>query len=728
DMKKFAEATKDMAPAMQDALKSVVGFKPQIDDLKKTVQGNFWGQFTDQIKPLVSGYLPIMKQGLGAIATQLGMTGRLAMAAAQNPLFKGAIAGIVNNTAAAVKNMAPALGNVLTGFVRIGVIGSNYLPALGKAITDVTLKFRLWANDAVKSGKLEQLIDGAIQGFKDLGGIVSNVGSILASVFTGLGGVVESPLARIRELTGQVAEFLKTAAAQDGLRALGETLQVVGDVVGKVVMTALKELAPTLVSLAPVAQEVARTLGDLLIGALETVGPLIRGVADVFNAFPGAASVATVAVVGFVAAIRTIRAVNAVTDLLGMESVFARCGASAETAGGKVGRFGGALGLLRGALAVGAVAAIAVEMDQVNVAAAGGAENLQGFERNLHNIVGAGEQLASGDIPGIIRDIGAQVAATNDTWKAGQAPVQQWSLSVGRAASDAAISMQNFFRGLVGLPPLPPLKLDVDPTTGQAKVADFVGGVSRTRGTAQLDADASRGNAVLGGWKGSASATVGTAHLNAESGQANSTRAGWQGAANGTVGTAHLHAEPGQANAALGGWRGSANATVGTAHLNANTSSATSAVNSWRAWASGIVVTVRAVLQRIGFAGGGPVLPGMADGGPITGPGSGTSDQAGMFALSAGEWVMTAKQVQNAGGFAGMARLSAALEKGHLLGLAGGGGIRANARAAMRTPTPAPAGGSSGGTVVQFAGNTSDALATVIMQMIRTNKIQIKAA
>src|SRR5690242_684999 len=399
DMKKFAEATKDMAPAMQDALKSVVGFKPQIDDLKKTVQGNFWGQFTDQIKPLVSGYLPIMKQGLGAIATQLGMTGRLALAAAQNPLFKGAIAGIVNNTAAAVKNMAPALGNVLTGFVRIGVIGSNYLPALGKAITDVTLKFRLWANDAVKSGKLEQLIDGAIQGFKDLGGIVSNVGSILASVFTGLGGVVESPLARIRELTGQVAEFLKTAAAQDGLRALGETLQVVGDVVGKVVMTALKELAPTLVSLAPVAQEVARTLGDLLIGALETVGPLIRGVADVFNAFPGAASVATVAVVGFVAAIRTIRAVNAVTDLLGMESVFARCGASAETAGGKVGRFGGALGLLRGALAVGAVAAIAVEMDQVNVAAAGGAENLQGFERNLHNIVGAGEQLASGDIP-----------------------------------------------------------------------------------------------------------------------------------------------------------------------------------------------------------------------------------------------------------------------------------------------------------------------------------------
>jgi len=45
--------------------------------------------------------------------------------------------------------------------------------------------------------------------------------------------------------------------------------------------------------------------------------------------------------------------------------------------------------------------------------------------------------------------------------------------------------------------------------------------------------------------------------------------------------------------------------------------------------------------------------------------------------------------------------------------------------AASRSQPAAPAGGAM---TVHFTGNTSDALATVVMQMIRTGKIQIRAA
>jgi hypothetical protein len=47
---------------------------------------------------------------------------------------------------------------------------------------------------------------------------------------------------------------------------------------------------------------------------------------------------------------------------------------------------------------------------------------------------------------------------------------------------------------------------------------------------------------------------------------------------------------------------------------------------------------------------------------------------------------------------------------------------------AAGAPAPAPAGGGGGGPTVRFVGNTSDALATVIMQMVRTGKIQIQGA
>ena len=106
----------------------------------------------------------------------------------------------------------------------------------------------------------------------------------------------------------------------------------------------------------------------------------------------------------------------------------------------------------------------------------------------------------------------------------------------------------------------------------------------------------------------------------------------------------------------------------------------------------------------------------LASGGPVTGPGSGTSDTAGLFALSNGEHVFTAKEVRNAGGQDAIMRLRRRLASGPIHGMADGG------------PVGPVAAGRADGASVYFAGNTSDALATVIMHMIRTGKIQIKAA
>ena len=98
DMEKFAEATKDMAPEMQNAAKAVAAFKPKIDDLKKTVQGNFWQGFNDEITKLGGNYLPVLKTGLGGIATRPGRMGLEALKAAKTPFFKGAVTGILKNT------------------------------------------------------------------------------------------------------------------------------------------------------------------------------------------------------------------------------------------------------------------------------------------------------------------------------------------------------------------------------------------------------------------------------------------------------------------------------------------------------------------------------------------------------------------------------------------------------------------------------------------------------
>lgn len=701
DMAAFAEATKKMHPEMAKAAATVVSFKPKIDDLKKAVQGKFWDQFSVGLKRAGDTYLPLLTKELPKLSQELGNMAKQAVNASSTPFFTGAVTDILGDTTEMFRHMRSSAADVLTGLVGIGKVGTRYLPNLGDGVAGITNRFKEWveANSEV-GGSIEKMIDRALQGFGDLVGIVKNVGSIVGSVFRGLGGEISNPLARIKELTGQVAEFMKTAAAQDGLRALGETLRVVGEVVGRVVMTALKELMPTLVELAPVAQEVARTLGDLLVNALETLGPIIRGIASVLGEFPGVVGFATVAVVGFVAAVKTMQIVNQVSGWLNAAgTAMGLVGDKAKGADGKVGGFRANLGLIKGLAAAGAIAAVAVELDKVNTAAAGGAENLQGFESDLNNIVGAAGQLASGDFAGIFTDIGSELDEMGRKFASGESAFGKMWGAIKRSMSE----------------PLPPITFNVDDGPGRAQINEFLGTVNRSVGTVNINGNDNPAGFALRTILQEIDAGKGTVRIDGEDMPAQQALSYVIGLINNGAGTVDINGNKVPAGQALSSFLGQANRSRATVGVGANTAGASSSVRSFVNTWNGYTIRMNAVVSsRIG---------GMAAGGPVKGPGTGTSDTAGLFALSNGEYVATAKQVRNAGGPDGFGRLMAALDRGQARGFAGGGEAtpsRPSAGAAMRTAS-AP----SAGPVVTFAGNTSDALATVIMQMIRTGKIQI---
>jgi hypothetical protein len=449
DMEKFAKATKDMAPAMLDAVKAVVAFKPQIDDLKRTVQGNFWGQFSGDITKLGGTYLPILKTGLGNIATQMGVVAKGAIQAAQTPFFQGAIARILDNTASFMRELGSAAGDALTGFVGLGAVGSRFLPQIAEAVGGVVLKFREWVEqNSQVGGTIDRLISGAIQGFKDLGGIVKNVGSILVSVFTGLGGTVSSPLASLRELTGQLAAFLKTAEAQEGLRALGDVLQTCAQIMRDVLLAALKELAPLLVDLAPAAKAVAQGFGDFAQALIAVAGPALRAVAQFLSQHADLLRLLTPLVISAVIAYKGFKVL---TSIVGWASdakkALVTLNATSLVTQARAAGLVGALGKIAGVVGI---ALVANEIDKINVAAAGGEQNLTGFAENLHDIVGAGKELLSGNFSGIFADINTELSQVNQTWSQGQAPVQQWASAVGTAISDAATSIGTFLSELPG--------------------------------------------------------------------------------------------------------------------------------------------------------------------------------------------------------------------------------------------------------------------------------------
>lgn len=116
------------------------------------------------------------------------------------------------------------------------------------------------------------------------------------------------------------------------------------------------------------------------------------------------------------------------------------------------------------------------------------------------------------------------------------------------------------------------------------------------------------------------------------------------------------------------------------------------------------VVAALSMSQVSGGTGfGARPAPGLAKGGGIRGPGTGTSDTAGIFALSDGEHVWTDAEVQAAGGHSKVEMLRMAVLKGHIAGLSAGGRAVGSATHSYQLRGPGPYAGAQSGAPMEAA-------------------------
>lgn len=275
----FAAATKDMAPNAVATAKALRDLNPQVKALRQEVQSNFFQGFAGDAKLLGNTYLPVLKPQLAGIATEFNGMGREAARALIAPGAVNDLNSVLGNTRTQVGDLRPALANVLDGILAIAGQGANAFGNFGLQITDATARFRQWATQAAETGRITELITRGKEELAKYGDVASNVGGILSAVFRGLSAGGLDFTGNLVKSTQALEDFLNTAEGQGVLESLGQTLQVTGDVVRTVLLVALKELGPVIVAAAPAVQEFARALGELLVDALQTVGPLLEGLA-----------------------------------------------------------------------------------------------------------------------------------------------------------------------------------------------------------------------------------------------------------------------------------------------------------------------------------------------------------------------------------------------------------------------------------------------------------------
>lgn len=244
-----------------------------------------------------------------------------------------------------------------------------------------------------------------------------------------------------------------------------------------------------------------------------------------------------------------------------------------------------------------------------------------------------------------------------------------------------------------------------------ADVLAEVEAIESTVAVAQVGADVGLATAETDGWVTYTMGQRPVPLIDADSSPADEVTDSWYRYAASQHPVATYDADGSDAYGSVDGWESYTNTRSATVMVYANTSNLYDAVGSAVYWIRSQRPVVRVGMNPVPVATGGPIM--LAAGGPVHGPGTGTSDDVPAYnrdtgtpyALSNGEHVLTATEVNAAGGHAEVYRLrKALLARAVQFDVGGatdmpvrGDRVRALTAAAPRVPTP----------VVHVDGNTA---------------------
>lgn len=199
----FVAATRNMAPAMKDAVMSIRLLEPQLKNLYGIIQQGFWAGFSGDVTQLARVYFPILGTGLGGIATSLGnlreklvqfLLQPQVIAAIQN--WMNAFAGMGAKILPIIETMLPAMLTMFTAFANILIsllpLLSILVGWLGKIMNFIAPILSGIGSIVSGSGALGGVAGG---GTTTGGGTTSSgggIGGFFSGIISGIGGFFSS--------------------------------------------------------------------------------------------------------------------------------------------------------------------------------------------------------------------------------------------------------------------------------------------------------------------------------------------------------------------------------------------------------------------------------------------------------------------------------------------------------------------------------------------------------
>lgn len=261
-----------LAPNAQEFVRTIFELTRSgaLHELRMEDQQNLFAGMSTSIRTLVGSDLPVLRAGMGSVASSLNSDFKELFSSLGSDHSKGFIGRIFGDTAHAQDVAKNAIDPLVSAVGTLARAGADTLPRMADGLARATDRFNAFIKASDKDGRLDSWINAGITGFSHLGDIFIHLGQSVSAVSKALGG--RGLLAELDDATKHLSAFLNSAKGQDDLRKLFAD--------GR---HELEQLRPILEALPAIFKSAFDAARDSVSGWL----PLLQTVSTLLKDFPG---------------------------------------------------------------------------------------------------------------------------------------------------------------------------------------------------------------------------------------------------------------------------------------------------------------------------------------------------------------------------------------------------------------------------------------------------------
>lgn len=221
----YADALANLSPNARAFVEQVRGLSDAWKELRLEVQDNLFDAMGDSIVNLANNYLPLLKTGLGGIATEINGGIRRAIEDMSSDSAKLDWTTILDNTKASIGPVIDGLSDLAGALTNIAAIGSEFLPGFSNSFAETMQEFREWTESEEGENKIRNFMEKSIESLKQVKDLFLAVGDVLGGLFKTSEESGKSMIESMTDSLREFAEWMKSAEGQEKMRNFWEDVR-----------------------------------------------------------------------------------------------------------------------------------------------------------------------------------------------------------------------------------------------------------------------------------------------------------------------------------------------------------------------------------------------------------------------------------------------------------------------------------------------------------------------